>query len=124
MSVCVLVLGMASGCVSVMQRTTFTSSPAEGKALISFYYRFNPLAGTPIEVFVDNRSLGTVTMRTGLQAQVAPGKHTIYARMDRSWAVMDAEVESGKRYFVYLQVTPGWGSGTVTLDPVTQAENP
>lgn len=89
------------------QAKTFATSPDHANVYV---YRNQRLgAAIKMSIIVDNRQVGLTMGKTYLLLRLKPGQHTIRSQ-EQFTTLLTLEVEAGKNYFVWQEVTHTFGS--------------
>lgn len=85
-------------------------------AVITFMRPAALIKEIAFDVWDESGYVGSLKGGEYFQIRVAPGAHTYFAKSER-FAVLKANVEAGKSYFVEYNVTRGWNMAHVQLLP-------
>lgn len=110
--------------VQLMKQTEEMLTPDGENAVITFYRQGGPFRNILIGIWSEDEYLGTLKGLTSFQVKVKPGKHYFIAKSDQ-YAVVEANVEAGKNYYIEMKTGLGKFAMEVKLLPVSKetAEN-
>ena len=92
-------------------------TPDSEHAVINFYRMENLIGQVPFDIWDENGFVASTKAGEYFQLKVKPGKHKYIALSER-YAVLDANVEAGKEYFVEFDVDMGWNQAHVQIIPM------
>lgn len=91
--------------------------PDSEHAVINFYRMETLIGQVPFDIWNENGFVASTKAGEYFQLKVKPGKHKYIALSER-YAVLDANVEAGKEYFVEFDVDMGWNQAHVQILPM------
>ena len=94
---------------------------ADGKSNIYIYRNEDVILNTDVSIEVDGKQMGSTGPKTFIRATVSPGKHTIVASGENT-EKLEVTTESGKNYFVWLEIRLGAFTNRGHLHLVTMEE--
>jgi len=113
-----LILGVLSGCASsMMLRTEEVVKPGPDYAVVNFL-RPSSLGGAiKFGIWDKENFIGILTPKNYIQYKAAPGEHIFMARAE-NWAVIKANVEAGKTYYILGAPRMGVWKARVALEVI------
>lgn len=88
--------------------------PLPDQSIIIIYRNGNAGSAIPVILFMDNKKIGEIPIKTYYQLVVAPGRHIIRSRSDNE-SVFEVLAEKGKVYFVHQKVEMGFTRDYIEL---------
>lgn len=107
-----LVLFSLIGCAGLgsMKEVEFQTTASPDKATVNIVRRAVFLGdGAKVEVWDEDKFIGTLSAGNLLQYQTEPGEHTFMIYVQGSWGAAKGQLKPGRTY--YLKFNMPWGGG-------------
>ncbi len=105
---------------SIMIRKRGKLTQKKDVAQIVFYREIDNIQIQP-GIWLRDRYLGSLNEKTHMVVEVKAGQHIFYTNYG-SWGVLNAQVEAGKTYYVFVQCNVGLGTLYTSLTPMMPTE--
>jgi len=112
-----LVLQGCASSVNVMIPATATPEPDASSAVVTFMRPSSFAFAIKFGMWDGEELVGVLSAKSKISITVAPGEHVFLGRAE-NWAVVKANLEAGKHYYVLVRPRMGLAKAGVIMDPV------
>lgn len=115
----VIFITSCAGSSKYMRPTQTLLNPPEDKALVRFMRPSGFGAAINFNILDGEKVIGNSVAKSQFDYLTDPGKH-LFVAIAENKAFLEAELESGKTYYILTQVKMGWWKARVGLIPVNR----